>query len=374
MAGIYIHIPYCVQACHYCDFHFSTNRKNQAELVDWMLKEIELRKNYLSTTQLDTVYFGGGTPSVLERDELAKILDFIRTNFVLVDSAELTMEVNPDDITEEKLLDYKTLGINRLSIGIQTFDDAQLVFLNRAHTAAHAIQSVKEAKAVGFSNISIDLIYGIPSPNHTIWEKDLDIVLSLDVQHISSYCLTIEPKTVFGHRLAKKEMEAENEVYNADQFEILIDKLQEHNFEQYEVSNFSKAGYCSQHNSNYWHGEHYLGIGPGAHSYDGNSRQYNVSNNTLYIQSLKKNELPVTIEQLDSKTQANEYIMTKLRTKWGIDYKEIEKKYNLSTEKLQKIIKKHEKMGNLKCTNSLVILTKKGLFIADKITEDLFYI
>jgi oxygen-independent coproporphyrinogen-3 oxidase len=374
MSGIYIHIPFCVQACHYCDFHFSTNQKNKASMVEMLCREIILRKDYLPHKNISTLYFGGGTPSLLEGKELENIMNTLHQHFTIEKSAEITLEANPDDLTKEKLLELKNVGINRLSIGIQSFDDGQLRYMNRAHEAAQAENSVKLAQDLGFNNISIDLIYGIPSPDHKIWENDLTKALELTIQHISSYCLTIEPATVFGRKKEKGLLAPENEEYNAQQYEILLQRLELNDFEQYEVSNFCKPEYLSKHNSNYWNDEYYLGIGPGAHSYDGETRQYTIENNVSYINALAKELVPYTKELLDLKMKANEYIMTKLRTKWGVDADILETKFGISFDILEETIKKYREMGFLETEKQLFKLTKKGLLFADKITEDLFII
>ncbi len=374
MSGIYIHIPFCVQACHYCDFHFSTNTKNKSLLVEMLCREIALRKDYLPSKTISTIYFGGGTPSLLEQVELEKIMQTIHRFFTIESSAEITLEANPDDLSKEKLYALKAAGINRLSIGIQSFDDGQLRYMNRAHEAFQAENAVKWAQEAGFANISIDLIYGIPSSDHSIWENDLTKAIALNVQHISSYCLTIEPSTVFGRRKEKGSLEPENEEYNAQQFELLIRRLEANNFEQYEVSNFAKPGYLSKHNSNYWNDEHYLGIGPGAHSYDGKSRQFNIENNAKYIDALTNETVPFTLEILDLKTKANEYIMTRLRTKWGVDTHLLSQKFGISFDNYKDIVEKYQKSGLLEYEKTTLKLTKKGLLFADKITEDLFVI
>jgi oxygen-independent coproporphyrinogen-3 oxidase len=374
MPGIYIHIPYCVQACHYCDFHFSTNQRNKVSMIEMILRELELQKDYLEDKKISTLYFGGGTPSLLEQRDLEKIMEKIQTLFLLEKSAEITLEANPDDLSEAKLSALKNVGINRLSIGIQSFDDGQLTYMNRAHNSGQALNSIKMAQNTGFDNISIDLIYGIPSSGHSIWKNDLEKALALNIQHISSYCLTIEPSTVFGRKKEKGILAPEDEEYNALQFEILMETLDSNGFEQYEVSNFCKPDFFSRHNSNYWKNEYYLGIGPGAHSYNGESRQYNIKNNTKYISSLSLDTIPFTFEQLDSKTKANEYIMTRLRTKWGIDTNVLEKEYGIAFDKYKNIVDKYYKMGFIEREKTTIKLTKKGLLFADKITEDLFII
>ena len=343
-------------------------------MVEMLCREIAIRKDYLPDKNISTLYFGGGTPSLLGEKELESIMNTLHQYFTIEKSAEITLEANPDDLTKEKLLELKKIGINRLIIGIQSFDDGQLKYMNRAHQAVEAENSVKLAQDVGFDNISIDLIYGIPSSDHKIWENDLTKALALTIQHISSYCLTIEPATVFGRKKEKGLLAPENEEYNAQQYEILLQRLELSGFEQYEVSNFCRPGYLSKHNSNYWNDEYYLGIGPGAHSYDGASRQYTIENNVSYINALAKELVPYTKEFLDLKMKANEYIMTKLRTKWGVDASILETKFGIPFDILQGTIEKYREMGFLETEKHLFKLTKKGLLFADKITEDLFII
>lgn len=343
-------------------------------MVEMICREIVLRRQYLPQNDIRTIYFGGGTPSVLETGSLEKMLGEICLHFNVDPNAEITLEANPDDLDKEKLIALKKAGINRLSIGIQSFNDEALRYMNRAHYAQQAEDSVKAAQDAGFDNISIDLIYGVPSPDHTIWKSDLEKALQLQVQHISSYCLTIEPDTVFGRRKAKGTLPPENEEYNAEQFELLINTLEANGYEQYEVSNFSLPGFISKHNSSYWHNEPYLGIGPGAHSYDGQSRQFNIENNTKYIHALINQEVPFSIEHLDPKTMANEYIMTRLRTKWGIDQKVLEEKFGIAFENIKEIVEKYKNAGMIEQEQTTIKLTKKGLLFADKITEDLFII
>jgi oxygen-independent coproporphyrinogen-3 oxidase len=374
MPGIYIHIPFCVQACYYCDFHFSTNQKNKSSMVEMIGREITLRKDYLADKNISTVYFGGGTPSLLDTKELEKILETVCQYFNLEKSAEITIEANPDDLTKDKLTALKQMGFNRLSIGIQSFDEEQLRYMNRAHNALQAETCVKQAQDAGFNNISIDLIYGIPSPNHELWQNDLAKALALKVQHISSYCLTIEPATVFGKRKEKGTLKAENEEYNAQQFELIVSTLEANGFEQYEVSNFCLPGLYSRHNSNYWKSEQYLGIGPGAHSYNSVSRQYNIENNVKYIQSLQKDLIPCFVETLELRTLANEYMMTRLRTKWGMDCSVLQSEFGIQIDSIKEILDKYQKMDYLIIEKTIIKLTKKGLLFADKITEDLFII
>lgn len=373
MAGIYLHIPFCKQACHYCDFHFSTDLSRKNEIVKAIAKEIVLQQNYLLGENISSIYFGGGTPSLLDGEELSLIFRIIQDNFTVNADAEITLEANPDDLTAENLNTFLKCGINRLSIGIQTFNEDQLKFLNRAHNVDQARNCVILAKEAGFKNISIDLIYAIPSPNHSIWKKDLEKALALEPQHISSYSLTIESKTVFGTWTRTGKMPAIDEEYAASQFEILMSTLEQHGYEQYEISNFCKPGFVSRHNSNYWKQEKYLGIGPGAHSYNHLLRQNNISNNSIYIKSLEKNIIPYEEDYLDTTAKVNEYMMTSLRTKWGCDLDYILQKYDVDVKKKYfGYISKLLQAKLVVLSGHLLTLTSSGKLIADKIIEDLF--
>ena len=272
MAGIYIHIPFCKQACHYCDFHFSVNTKRKAEMVKAIVQELRLQHNYLGNETVNTIYLGGGTPSLLSEAELVAILDACHQYFKIAPETEITLEANPDDLSQEKLLAFRGAGVNRLSVGIQSFYEPHLQYLNRAHSAEEAVRSIRQAQDIGFDNISLDLIYAIPSPDHTIWESDLAIAMDLQPQHISSYALAIEEKTVFGHQQRRGVLLEVEENFTVTQFERLLSTLKAHGYEQYEVSNFCQPNYESKHNSNYWRRQPYLGVGPSAHSYNGESR------------------------------------------------------------------------------------------------------
>jgi oxygen-independent coproporphyrinogen-3 oxidase len=374
MAGIYIHIPFCKQACHYCDFHFSTSLKNKAAFVNALKKEIELQRNYINTSEIvTTIYFGGGTPSLLSKDEIEGILEQLFKNFNINDTAEITLEANPDDLTLEKLNDLKTTAINRLSIGIQSFFDEDLKWMNRAHTAEQAALVVKLAQDSGFDNISIDLIYGTPTLSNENWKGNLQKAFDLKVKHISAYCLTIEPKTVLGHKLKNKIIENIDEQKSAIQFENMLVEMKKNNFVQYEISNFCIGDNYSKHNSNYWLQQNYLGLGPSAHSFNGNSRSWNIANNALYIKALENNTIDYTEEILTKKQHYNEYILTSLRTFWGADLKYIEESFGKkSREYCLKEARLHLSNNLLLLQNNKLILTDKGKLLADKITSDLF--
>ncbi len=342
-------------------------------MVNALCNELILQQSYLRQETISSIYFGGGTPSLLSEPELDKLLTTINNHYQVAPNSEITLEANPDDLDEKALRQMYESGINRLSIGIQTFNEQQLRFLNRAHNALQAVQCVTLAQNVGFNNISIDLIYGIPSPDHALWKNDLAIALTLAPQHISSYCLTIEPSTVFGKWTSKGKMAPIEEEYAASQFEILVATLTEAGYEQYEISNFCMPELYSRHNSNYWKQEKYLGIGPGAHSYNHVSRQYNIANNTHYLKALSKNEVPFTIDNLDQKAKANEYIMTSLRTKWGCDLNQLKAKYDLDLYHTQQsYLHKLIDQKLITLSENVIRLTNTGKLLADKITEDLF--
>lgn len=375
MAGLYIHIPFCKQACYYCDFFFSTNQKQRLEIVRAITSEIALQKDYLEGEVLETIYFGGGTPSILLPSELNEILEAVHGNFAVADRAEVTLEANPDDLTKEKLQALHDAGINRLSVGIQSFDDQVLKSLNRAHDNLMARGCIDDARKAGFENISIDLIYAIPKRADEDWQKDIKRALEINPPHISSYSLTIEEKTVFGKWTKQGKMQPVDDDLSARQLSLLIDHLEGANYEQYEVSNFSKPGFQSRHNSNYWKNEKYLGVGPSAHSYNGESRQYNVSNNSIYLRSLQQEKIPCTLEVLSRRDKINEYLLTRLRTSWGADLKTLRERFsfdpmNENNSYLQSLLHK----GLIVIERDILKLTRKGLFLADKIASDLFVI
>jgi oxygen-independent coproporphyrinogen-3 oxidase len=374
MAGIYIHIPFCKQSCNYCDFHFSTSLKHKPDLVKSLIKEIETRKSDLTST-INTIYFGGGTPSLLEGDDLKHIIDSVYKHYDVASNIELTLECNPDDLTQPKLKELSTSGVNRLSIGVQSFDEQELKFFNRAHNAYEAESSIKRSQDVGFENITIDLIYGSPLLTDKLWLENLQKVRDFGVPHVSAYGLTVEPKTKLEHQIKTGQFPVLDDDKMIDQFKVLIEKTKEFGLTQYEVSNFGKEGFYSQHNSNYWKGEEYLGIGPSAHSFIENRRIWNVANNIKYIKALSNNEAYSEEEIIDEKTAFNEYILTRLRTIWGIDLDYIENNFNHKLKDHFKVeILPYLNSDYLKTENNKITLTQEGIFIADKITSDLFYV
>ena len=375
MPGIYIHIPFCKQACNYCDFHFSTSLNNKDAFLSALKKEIVIQKDYLTGTKISTIYFGGGTPSLLSETELMNIFETLDRSFEISSDAEITLEANPDDLTKEKIKQLKATPINRLSIGIQSFYDEDLKLMNRAHNSKEATITVKSAQDSGFENITIDLIYGIQTLTNSNWKNNLATAFDLDVKHISAYCLTVEPKTVLAHQIKIGQIKNVDEQQSAEHFEIMLQAMNKNNFIQYEISNFGKEGYFSKHNSNYWLKEDYLGLGPSAHSYNGHSRQWNISNNALYIQAIEKGELNFEKEELSTYQRYNEYILTSLRTMWGTDLNYIEKTLgkDYSTYCLLEAEKYFDTKKVIHQKNKL-ILSDEGKLFADKIASDLFKI
>ncbi len=373
MAGIYIHIPFCRQACNYCDFHFSTSLQNKDAFLKALKKEIALQRDYLETKNISTIYLGGGTPSLLTQAELLDIFETLSKHFNIDANAEITLEANPDDLTEIKIRELKSTPVNRFSIGIQSFYDDDLKLMNRAHNSAEALNAVKFAQDNGFENLTIDLIYGMPTLTEHKWRNNLQIAFALDVKHISAYCLTVEPKTALAYAVKTGKIKNVDEQQSAEQFEIMLEGMRANDFIQYEISNFCKEGFYSRHNSNYWLKEKYLGLGPSAHSYNGNTRQWNVSNNGLYIQSLEKDELNFESEKLTTAQRYNEYVLTSLRTIWGTSLEQISTHYGEQFAKycLQEA-QKYIASNDLLFEENQLFLTDKGKLIADKIASDLF--
>jgi oxygen-independent coproporphyrinogen-3 oxidase len=373
MAGLYIHIPFCKQACHYCDFHFSTNQDLRTDLVEAISKEIVLQKDYLGGEEIRTIYLGGGTPSLLDGQELQTLLKTIRETHPVIGNPEVTLEANPDDLTLPKLQELYRIGINRLSIGIQSFHSEFLTFLNRVHDADSAIRCFHHAREAGFKNISVDLIYAIPGESLSQWKEDIQQMIDLQPDHVSCYALTIEEKTVFGRWSVSGKLKATDDETAAHHLEILMEELEKAGFEHYEISNFARPGFYSKHNSSYWRQAKYLGVGPSAHSYNGTSRQFNVNNNSAYINSLRNNTIPFEGEVLTRENKINEYILTTLRTKWGTDLKKIKEDYaydllNENKHYLSKILENELVM----LESDVLRLTRKGKLLADKISSDLF--
>ncbi len=371
MAGIYIHIPFCKQACYYCDFHFSTSLKKKEEMLAAIAKELVLRKPEISN-KVATVYFGGGTPSLLSTEEINEILQLIDEHYDLVDDPEITLEANPDDLTEKKLEDLALSGINRLSIGVQSFFDKDLKYMNRAHNADQAQRSM-ELATKHFNNISIDLIYGLPHLTEESWRENLEYTFKLGVQHISSYALTVEPKTALDHFIKSGKYQAPEDALTERHFKILQEETKKQQYIQYEISNFGKEGFFSKHNTSYWKGVSYLGIGPSAHSFDGLHRSWNISNNAKYLSIIQNNLLPSDKERLSTEDRINESIMTGLRTIWGVSLKEIAKSFG---EKYKNEVlgqaEQYLKRGDLRLEKEHLFLRPESYFLADGISADLF--
>lgn len=372
MSGIYIHIPFCKQACHYCDFHFSTSMKKKVEMVLALAKEMELRKDEFQNEEVETIYFGGGTPSVLSIDDIRFLIHSVYKNYNVIENPEITLEANPDDLDEETILQLANSPINRLSIGIQSFFEDDLQLMNRAHNSEEAKKCLAFATQY-FENISIDLIYGMPNMSNEKWVQNIETALSFNIPNISSYALTVEPKTALHKMIKSGSISNIDDDLAQQHFHILIDKLQENGFVHYELSNFGKPDYFSKNNTAYWLGKKYIGIGPSAHSFNGKSRSWNVSNNSLYLKAIAENKVPSEIEILSKTDQYNEYIMTGLRTIWGVSLDKIETEFGSSyLEYLHQQAEKYISDNLLAIENNILKTTKKGKFLSDGIASDLF--
>jgi oxygen-independent coproporphyrinogen-3 oxidase len=370
--GIYIHIPFCKQACHYCDFHFSTSLKKRDEMVDALAKEIELRKDEFKDKTVKTIYFGGGTPSLLTTKELQFLIDSVYENYKVSEHPEITLEANPDDLSARRIQELATSPINRLSIGIQSFFEDDLKLMNRAHNSDEAKSCLEEAIKY-FDNISIDLIYGVQGASNEKWIQNIEMALSYTIPHISSYALTVEPKTALASFIEKGIIDAVNDEQAHEQFHILKKRLEASGFTHYELSSFGKEGYFSKNNSAYWQGKSYLGIGPSAHSFNGTQRSWNVKNNSKYIKSIQQNELPSEVETLTKNDQYNEYVMTGLRTIWGVSFAKVETDFGtVSKDYLieQSAIFINQQL--LYIDHGFLRVTNKGQFLSDGIASELF--
>ncbi len=374
MASIYIHIPYCRQACYYCNFHFSTSLQTKSELLDALHLELIHRKNYLSGEKISTIYFGGGTPSLLEVDEIKKIIETIDRNYNLEwDKMEITLEANPDDLKKEKIQDLYSAGINRLSIGVQSFFDTDLKTLHRIHNAEQSHQCIQEAQQSGFDNITIDLIYGVQNQSDDIWMQNLETLKNYNLPHFSAYALTIEPKTAFEKMIRQGKITGTDDDQAARQFLVLQQWANEQNYLAYEISNYCKPGHFSKHNTGYWLGEKYLGAGPSAHSFNTHSRQWNIANNTKYIQSVKNNDPYYEMETLSDISQYNEYVMTSLRTMWGCDISLIRDRFGLAfANEITKSSLRYVSDNLLFKKDHKLLLTLAGKLLADNIISGLF--
>jgi oxygen-independent coproporphyrinogen-3 oxidase len=373
MAGIYLHIPFCKKACHYCDFHFSTSPQYKDQMLKALGQEIDFRKNYLAGETIETIYFGGGTPSLLSADELQILIGAITDLFEVSPTAEITLEANPDDLNPQKVREFRQTPINRFSIGIQSFFEEDLKWMNRAHSAREAQSSIKRVQDAGFENITADLIYGFPLLSKPKWEHNIQQLIELHIPHISSYSMTVEPATALSSFIKKGEQKPMDEGQSTAQFLILMEQLIEAGFEHYEISNFAKPGLYSKHNSNYWEGVPYLGIGPSAHSFNGESRQWNISNNSKYIDQIQLKKIPAEMEVLSTENRINEYIMTSLRTSKGMNLQRITEQFgsdysNEIRDGLEPFIDKNW----INLMNQIVTLTTDGKLFADRIASELF--
>lgn len=374
MAGIYIHIPFCKQACHYCDFHFSTSLKHKDDMIRALQAEIGWRKDELGNEKIETIYFGGGTPSVLSVDEINKLIMAVHQHFEVIPDPEITLEANPDDLSKEKIKELSQTPINRLSIGVQSFFDDDLLLMNRSHNAQNAYESVAEARKY-FDNITLDLIYGIPNMSMEKWQANIDKALALSVPHISSYALTVEPKTALHHLIQKGEIPLPDDGVAHEHFLRLVEVLQANGFVHYELSNFGLPGYFSQNNTAYWQGKKYLGIGPSAHSFDGISRSWNVANNVRYIQHIDQQNLPSEKEYLSFADRYNEYIMTGLRTIWGVSLDKVQADFGAKFENyLRHNAQKHLDNQQLIIEGNHLKTTLQAKFFTDGIASDLFWV
>ncbi|NGM62415.1 radical SAM family heme chaperone HemW [Sphingobacterium sp. SGG-5] len=372
---IYLHIPFCKQACHYCDFHFSTSLKYKDELLAAMHKEIELRSDYLEDRSVQSIYFGGGTPSILQPEEIQKLIDSIAIRFDVTPDAEITLEANPDDLDIHQVKALRATPINRFSIGIQSFYEEDLRWMNRAHNAQDADASIKRVQDAGFANITCDLIYGYPLLTNEKWATNMSKLIELQVPHVSSYAMTVEKRTALDHFIRQGKTSPMDDEQSAEQMLMLIETLTGNGFEHYEISNFAKGGMYARHNTNYWKGKHYLGIGPSAHSFNGISRSWNIANNARYISAIGKGTSFQETELLSLQDRTNEYVMTSLRTMWGVDLSYFE--HEFGKDSLQGILKEAQPFiisGQLVQDDTALILSKQGKLMADHIISALFRI
>ena len=375
MAGIYIHIPYCKKKCIYCDFYFKINSDDMHDMISCIKKELISRKNYLKSSSVKTIYFGGGTPSILTKYDTNTILKTIYDNYKVSEKLEITLEANPDDLNRKKIADFFNIGINRLSIGVQSFKDDDLIFLNRNHSREDAIRSIKIAQEIGYKNISVDLMYGLPKQSLKDWEDNLNLLFDLNIQHLSAYMLTLEKKTKLFEYVKKNKVKMIDDLTIINQYYRLLSIAKKNNFVQYEISNFAKNNTLSKHNTSYWQNKLFLGVGPSAHSFDYKSRRWNIASNKKYIEKLNNNNIYFEEEVLTISQKFNEYILTNLRTKWGVNINTIKSrfgdKYAWHTKKMmQKWIEKKY----IKENNEIIILTDDGSVFADKIISDLFLV
>ena len=375
MSGIYIHIPFCKKACHYCNFHFSTSQKYKEAYVDALLKEIEIKKDIFLKSKINTIYFGGGTPSQLPVKHISQIVESLYKHFTVAAEIEFTLEANPDDLNAENLKAYNNLGINRLSIGIQSFNTKDLMYLNRLHNSSMAETSIKMSQDAGIQNINIDLIYGLPTQSLTIWTKNLNKFFELNIPHLSAYCLTIEPKTPLDILIRKGKVIPVDEAQGIKHYKRLTESMKAKDYIHYEISNFSKAGCFSKHNRSYWQQKPYLGLGASAHSYFGDTRSWNIANTTQYIKNINNNTLFYESELLNTNTKYNEYILTSLRTMWGCDLNFIKNKFGTYYQNyMSDLIAPYIQNRDVFLKDNSIFLTENGKLFADKIASDFFVV
>jgi len=375
MSGIYFHIPFCKQLCHYCAFHKSISLQAKERMLVCLKKELNDRKNYLSGSQIDSIYFGGGTPSVYSPEEIQSLILEVGKHFIINKNAEITLEANPDDLTHDYLKDLKETSVNRLSVGIQSFHDEDLILMNRRHTGQQAYDAIKRAQTYGFDNISVDQIYGVPGLSLKKWEENLEKVFELNIQHISSYHLMYDPNTVFTHKLKKGIIKELDEDISLAQYKHLISEAKKHGFLHYEISNFSQAGLESKHNSSYWQQKMYLGLGPSAHSYNLDRREWNISDNLKYMKAVEEGGVYSEYEELSFNDRFNDYVLTSLRTMWGLDLDLVKREfgesyYQYCQEKANKFIQSED----VRIEKEHIILTDKGVFISNDVMSDFFFI
>ncbi|MCA6362293.1 MAG: radical SAM family heme chaperone HemW [Bacteroidetes bacterium] len=374
MPHLYLHIPFCKQACHYCDFHFSTSQQRRGEMTAALVDELRMRKSELPAVPLETIYFGGGTPSLLNSDELLRIFDAIGEHFSIAPDAEITLEANPDDLTETYLRMLRHTPVNRLSIGIQSFRDDDLQLMNRAHTAADAKRVVQRAQDAGITNLSIDLIYGIPGLSNADWLRNLDQAFALGMQHLSCYNLTVEPKTALAWQVSKGFVQPPNDAVCEQQFILLTERAADAGFLHYEISNFSLPGWEARHNSSYWKNKPYLGIGPSAHSYNGEQRSHNIANNSEYLRRIAANQTAAIIEELSHNESYNEFVLTRLRTSWGIEDTELQNRFAEFAGDFRTEATTWLRSGDLRFENGKWFLSASGKLLADRIAASLFVV
>lgn len=373
MAGIYIHIPFCKQACNYCNFHFSTSLKQKEAFLAALRQEMAMQHSYLQHEALETIYLGGGTPSLLTYAELMTLFEAIHTHFNVSSELEITLEANPDDLNPDYLTNLRKTPINRLSIGIQSFAEEDLRYMNRAHNAIEARTCIEYAQDKGFENLTVDLIYGSPTTSHKQWVQNLKTIFEYDIPHVSCYALTVEPKTALENHVRRGKISPPSEEQTAEQFETLMTLMRKYGYVHYEISNFAQPNRFARHNSNYWRGVSYLGLGPSAHSFDGKSRQWNVANNAQYIKSIENGIVPFTREELNTKQRYNEYVMTSLRTIWGCDPVHIVEKFGTKIlQHFNRQILPHVQNQTIETDGKCYFLTDKGRLLADGIAADLF--